>query len=461
MNSFNPFLTRRDWLRGSVALGAAAFLTPGLFAEELARTPRLTEGPFYPDKLPLDTDNDLVIVSNSITPAVGEITHLTGRVLGVNGDPLRDLVVEIWQVDGRGVYLHSADSGRRQRDTNFQGFGRATTNARGEYRFRTVKPVPYPGRTPHIHFKIKRGDRELLTTQLFVNGHPQNRNDMVFSRAARPADPGTCSFSWISDQSASRGSASCRARNSISWSASRPRSRPEASARAGRARKPAKPPLRNRLRRLAMRHVPHLIMLTLCLAAPTVVGTAQEPKTRPGDSPKAPAKGEPANKAAVDAIVARLMAFDKNKDGKLTRDEITDARLLRRCSTAPTPTRMAWSRREELVALATQMVAEQGQDGGDKGGRAGGPGGFGPPGGRGPGGASGPPRPGQILPPFLQESLKLTDTQKKQLADLQSDVDTRLGKILTDDQKKQLKELRKRGPGGPGGQKPPPPPPPE
>ena len=186
MNLLYPWLTRRDWLRGSMALGADAFFTPGLFAEDLARTPRLTEGPFYPDRLPLDTDNDLVIVNNSITPAVGEITHLSGRVLGTNGDPIRDLVVEIWQVDNRGVYLHSADSGRRQRDTNFQGFGRATTNARGEYRFRTVKPVPYPGRTPHIHFKVKRGDRELLTTQLFINGHPQNRNDMVFRELRDP-----------------------------------------------------------------------------------------------------------------------------------------------------------------------------------------------------------------------------------------------------------------------------------
>jgi protocatechuate 3,4-dioxygenase beta subunit len=181
-------VSRRAWLRGGLALGAAAFLTPGVFAEELARTPGLTEGPFYPDRLPLDTDNDLVIVNNSITPAVGEITHLTGRVLGHNGDPLRDLTVEIWQVDGRGVYLHSDDSGRRQRDRNFQGFGRCATNARGEYRFRTVKPVPYPGRTPHIHVKVKRGDRELLTTQLFVNGHPQNRYDMIFRELRDPID---------------------------------------------------------------------------------------------------------------------------------------------------------------------------------------------------------------------------------------------------------------------------------
>jgi protocatechuate 3,4-dioxygenase beta subunit len=183
-----PFLTRRDWLRGGLVLGSAALFTPGVFAEELARTPPVEEGPFYPDRLPLDTDNDLVIVNNSITPAVGEITHLTGRVLGRNGDPVRDVVVEIWQVDNRGVYLHSADSGRRQRDTNFQGFGRATTNKNGEYRFRTIKPVPYPGRTPHIHFKVKRGDRELLTTQLFVYGHPQNRTDGVLRGVRDPID---------------------------------------------------------------------------------------------------------------------------------------------------------------------------------------------------------------------------------------------------------------------------------
>src|SRR5438045_2757017 len=123
MTSRRSLLTRRDWLRGSLALGSAAFFVPGVFAEELARTPRVEEGPFYPDRLPLDTDNDLVIVNNSITPAVGEITHLGGRVLGVNGDPLGDVVVEIWQVDNRGVYLHSADSGRRPRDVNSQGFG--------------------------------------------------------------------------------------------------------------------------------------------------------------------------------------------------------------------------------------------------------------------------------------------------------------------------------------------------
>jgi protocatechuate 3,4-dioxygenase beta subunit len=188
MSPFAPYLSRRGVLRAGLTFGAAALLTPGVFAEQLAATPRLTEGPFYPDKLPLDTDNDLLIVNDSITPAVGEITHLTGRVLSASGEPIRGAVVEIWQVDNRGVYLHTADSGRRERDKNFQGFGRCATSSKGEYRFRTIKPVPYTGRTPHIHLKVKKGERELITTQIFVNGHPQNRSDGVFLGIRDPLD---------------------------------------------------------------------------------------------------------------------------------------------------------------------------------------------------------------------------------------------------------------------------------
>jgi protocatechuate 3,4-dioxygenase beta subunit len=186
MNLFDPFLTRRGLLRGGLALGATALFTPGVLAEELARTPRLTEGPFYPDKLPLDTDNDLLIVNDSITPAVGEITHLSGKIVDAGGAPLQNALIEIWQVDNKGVYIHSADSGRRQRDTNFQGYGRFLTSSTGEYYFRTIKPVPYTGRTPHIHVKVKRGGRELLTTQIFVSGHPQNRTDMVLGGIRDP-----------------------------------------------------------------------------------------------------------------------------------------------------------------------------------------------------------------------------------------------------------------------------------
>jgi protocatechuate 3,4-dioxygenase beta subunit len=179
MRNLDLRLCRRSFL-GTFAAGAAAFTTPGLFADELVRTPRQTEGPFYPDRLPLDTDNDLLIVNDAITPAVGEVTHLGGKVLDAKGEPIRNALVEIWQVDGKGVYLHTGDSGRKARDANFQGFGRFLTGSSGEYYFRTIKPVPYPGRTPHIHFKIKKGGKELLTTQCYVKGEVRNERDGIF-----------------------------------------------------------------------------------------------------------------------------------------------------------------------------------------------------------------------------------------------------------------------------------------
>ncbi|MFQ5733459.1 MAG: intradiol ring-cleavage dioxygenase [Planctomycetaceae bacterium] len=173
--------SRRRFLQ-HCAFTAAAFSTSGLFAEQLARTPRQTEGPFYPDKLPLDTDNDLLILNDSITQAVGKITHLSGRVLDTNGKPAKNVGVEIWQVDGNGSYLHSRGAGRKGRDKNFQGFGRFTTNRKGEYYFRTIQPVPYPGRTPHIHFAVNRRGKRLLTTQCYIKGEPLNAVDGILSR---------------------------------------------------------------------------------------------------------------------------------------------------------------------------------------------------------------------------------------------------------------------------------------
>jgi protocatechuate 3,4-dioxygenase beta subunit len=176
-------LPSRRLFLGSVALSAAYFTTPGLFAEELTATPPQTEGPFYPDKLPLDTDNDLIVLNDSLTPAVGTITHLTGRILSLRGEPVRNAVVEIWQCDANGAYLHSGTTNREKRDKHFQGFGRFLTGASGEYYFRTIKPVPYPGRTPHIHFQIRKGEKELLTTQCYVKGEPQNERDRIYLAA--------------------------------------------------------------------------------------------------------------------------------------------------------------------------------------------------------------------------------------------------------------------------------------
>lgn len=178
MGDVHREISRRNLLSGGLVLGAAALATPRLFAEDLIATPSMTEGPFYPNELPLDTDNDLIIVNNGITPALGEITHLTGKVMDVRGNPIRNAFVEIWQVDHNGVYLHTGDNRNRdRRDANFQGYGRFLTSSSGEYYFRTIKPVPYPGRTPHIHVAISRNGQRIYTTQLFVNGHPQNDRD--------------------------------------------------------------------------------------------------------------------------------------------------------------------------------------------------------------------------------------------------------------------------------------------
>ena len=181
----SPFVSRRAFL-GSVAFSAAVLSVPGALAEELLRTPRQTEGPFYPDRLPLDTDNDLLIINDALNPAVGEITHLGGRILGANGEPVRNALVEIWQVDNRGTYLHTDSGNAERRDANFQGFGRFLTGSSGEYYFRTIKPVAYPGRTPHIHFAVKLPKQEAFTTQCYIKGDPRNARDGVFMGVRDP-----------------------------------------------------------------------------------------------------------------------------------------------------------------------------------------------------------------------------------------------------------------------------------
>jgi protocatechuate 3,4-dioxygenase beta subunit len=198
MNRNDLLITRRSFLSNAAIGGAAALFAPGVFAQQLIQTPRQTEGPFYPNKLPLDTDNDLLIINDGITPAVGTITHLTGRVVNLRGEPLRNAVVEIWQCDNNGAYLHTGSGNRDRRDANFQGFGRFVTGSTGEYYFRTIKPVPYPGRTPHIHYIIKQGDKRMLTTQLYIKGHPQNERDGIY-RSLKARDAVTVDFKPIKD----------------------------------------------------------------------------------------------------------------------------------------------------------------------------------------------------------------------------------------------------------------------
>jgi protocatechuate 3,4-dioxygenase beta subunit len=175
-----------------LASAALPLLAPGAFAnllEDLTKTPPQTEGPFYPNKLPLDTDNDLIVINDGLTPGIGEITHLTGKILDVKGNPVKNALVEIWQCDANGVYLHTNDSDKQKdkQDRNFQGFGRFLTGARGEYYFRTIKPVVYPQRpAPHIHLKVKQGRRELICTQCYIKGFPGNEKDFVYMGVKDP-----------------------------------------------------------------------------------------------------------------------------------------------------------------------------------------------------------------------------------------------------------------------------------
>lgn len=180
-------IDRRRFLRNlglsgvGFSFASTLFSAPGAFADELTRTPAQTEGPFYPDKLPLDTDNDLLVINDAITPAVGDVTWLSGRILDSRGEPLRNATVEIWQVDHNGAYLHSGSDNGAKRDANFQGFGRFLTGATGDYQFRTVKPVAYPGRTPHIHFAVKMKGRSKFTTQCYIKGDPGNERDGIYN----------------------------------------------------------------------------------------------------------------------------------------------------------------------------------------------------------------------------------------------------------------------------------------
>jgi protocatechuate 3,4-dioxygenase, beta subunit len=180
-------LPRRTFAAAMVALPAFWF---GARAQPAARrlaTPSQTEGPFYPVSLPQDSDNDL-LRNGTLSYRGGQPAWVDGSVTDLDGKPLRGAQVEIWQCDENGHYHHPGDGGRA--DAAFQGFGRVAVGEDGSYRFRTIRPVPYSGRTPHIHVKVKLGTRELLTTQLYVSGDPGNARDYLWRnlpQAARDA----------------------------------------------------------------------------------------------------------------------------------------------------------------------------------------------------------------------------------------------------------------------------------
>lgn len=177
-----PILSRRTLLAGA-GLGLVSPLP--VFAAGLVPTPEQTEGPFYPAGFPADIDNDLVRVRGQAAQAMGQVLHLQGRVIDLSGGARGGAMIEIWQCDAQGIYDHPRQPGRDRRDAAFQGYGRMLVDSEGRYSFRTLKPVAYPGRTPHIHLKVATGDGRMLTSQFYVAGDPQNERDGVFRRAAR------------------------------------------------------------------------------------------------------------------------------------------------------------------------------------------------------------------------------------------------------------------------------------
>ena len=177
-------LTRRRLLSGAAATLAVAGSAPAGAA--LVLTPRQSRGPFYPSEFPFDQDNDLVHVEGRSSPARGEVVVVRGHVYDEHGRPATDTRVEIWQCDANGRYHHPRDRRNVPLDENFQGWGRFETADDGRYRFRTIRPVPYPGRAPHIHFAVSGPGFEPLVTQMYVDGAPENGRDWLLGSIRDP-----------------------------------------------------------------------------------------------------------------------------------------------------------------------------------------------------------------------------------------------------------------------------------
>ena len=166
--------------RRTAVLGMSAALARKAWAAPLVPTPEQTAGPFYPSVLPEDRDADLVVVKGRAAHAQGTVLYLSGRVTDTNGAPAVDALVEIWQADNFGRYLAPKDGGPGPRDPNFQGYGQVKTDATGAYRFRTIRPVPYASRPPHVHFQITRARLRPLVTQMYVVGEPGQEDPAGF-----------------------------------------------------------------------------------------------------------------------------------------------------------------------------------------------------------------------------------------------------------------------------------------
>jgi len=171
--------------RRLLQVAAITALVPACAATAIARprsmTPAQSLGPFYPRELPLDRDNDLTRVAGQAAQARGQITELTGQVTDLSGKALAGVRIELWQVNAFGRYHHPYDTRDRPIDPGFQGYGQFVTDAEGRYRFRTIRPVPYPGRAPHIHLALSGPGFRRLATQMYVEGSAENARDFLLN----------------------------------------------------------------------------------------------------------------------------------------------------------------------------------------------------------------------------------------------------------------------------------------
>ena len=194
-----PNIRRRRIVGVTLAVGAGALLASArLLAQEraLRATPAVALGPFYPDRLPSDQDADLTAVAGRPGRAAGQILYLSGRVLDTRGRPLSGARLEVWQANAHGRYIHSADGDASGAlDPNFQGYASLRADAEGRYRIKTVKPAPYSGRTPHLHFNAE-GGRVKLTTQMFFEGERTNERDGLYRWLSRE-DRSAATGRWV------------------------------------------------------------------------------------------------------------------------------------------------------------------------------------------------------------------------------------------------------------------------
>lgn len=177
-------------MRPTVTLHAAACLAAAWIcpdasisaarAAEMAPTPSQSRGPFYPKTFPQERDNDLATVDGRA--ARGELLIITGRVTTRDGTPVPNARVEIWQTNSAGRYHHEDDDAPAPLDPGFQGWGETRTDPAGAYRFRTVRPQPYSGRTAHVHFAVTAPGQRPLITQMYFEGVPENERDGLLRR---------------------------------------------------------------------------------------------------------------------------------------------------------------------------------------------------------------------------------------------------------------------------------------